>query len=279
MVMKNKKIALIGAGNVAHHLAPVLLKAGVNLCQIYSRTIESARELGMKTGITYTSDIFAVYPDCDIYIFCVSDDILLPLFKSIRLNKNALILHTSGSLPMHIFKPFADHYGVLYPLQTFTKKRNLDFGEIPLCIEGSDSKVTAEIRILAELLSRRVEEVSSEKRKTLHLAAVFANNFVNHFYGIAGKILEKEEMDFDLLRPLIFETAHKVMLLSPENAQTGPARRGDEGVLSMHKALLKNDRKLLNLYTIISEAIRDTNLKAIEEKTETENKPTMLTLW
>lgn len=279
MVMKNKKIALIGAGNVAHHLAPALLKAGVNLCQVYSRTIESARELGMKTGITYTSDIFAVYPDCDIYIFCVSDDVLLPLFKSIRLNKNALILHTSGSLPMHIFKPFADHYGVLYPLQTFTKKRNLDFGEIPLCIEGSDSKVTAEIRILAELLSRRVEEVSSEKRKTLHLAAVFANNFVNHFYGIAGKILEKEEMDFDLLRPLIFETAHKVMLLSPENAQTGPARRGDEGVLSMHKALLKNDRKLLNLYTIISEAIRDTNLKAIEEKTETENKPTMLTLW
>lgn len=279
MVMKNKKIALIGAGNVAHHLAPALLKAGVNLCQVYSRTIESARELGMKTGITYTSDIFAVYPDCDIYIFCVSDDVLLPLFKSIRLNKNALILHTSGSLPMHIFKPFADHYGVLYPLQTFTKKRNLDFGEIPLCIEGSDSKVTAEIRILAELLSRRVEEVSSEKRKTLHLAAVFANNFVNHFYGIAGKILEKEEMDFDLLRPLIFETAHKVMLLSPENVQTGPARRGDEGVLSMHKALLKNDRKLLNLYTIISEAIRDTNLKAIEEKTETENKPTMLTLW
>lgn len=279
MVMKNKKIALIGAGNVAHHLAPALLKAGVNLCQVYSRTIESARELGMKTGITYTSDIFAVYPDCDIYIFCVSDDVLLPLFKSIRLNKNALILHTSGSLPMHIFKPFADHYGVLYPLQTFTKKRNLDFGEIPLCIEGSDSKVTAEIRTLAELLSRRVEEVSSEKRKTLHLAAVFANNFVNHFYGIAGKILEKEEMDFDLLRPLIFETAHKVMLLSPENAQTGPARRGDEGVLSMHKALLKNDRKLLNLYTIISEAIRDTNLKAIEEKTETENKPTMLTLW
>lgn len=279
MVMKNKKIALIGAGNVAHHLAPALLKAGVNLCQVYSRTIESARELGMKTGITYTSDIFAVYPDCDIYIFCVSDDALLPLFKSIRLNKNALVLHTSGSLPMHIFKPFAEHYGVLYPLQTFTKKRNLDFGEIPLCIEGSDSKVTEEIKTLAGLLSRRVEKVSSEKRKTLHLAAVFANNFVNHFYGIAGKILEKEEMDFDLLRPLIFETAHKVMLLSPENAQTGPARRGDESVLSMHKALLRNDRKLLNLYTVISEAIRDTNLKTIEEKTETENKPTMLTLW
>ncbi len=166
--MRDKKIALIGAGNVAHHLAPALLKAGVNLCQIYSRTIESARELGIKTGITYTSDVLAIYPDCDIYIFCVSDDALLSLFKSIRINKNALILHTSGSLPLQIFKNLAERYGVLYPLQTFSRKRALNFNEIPLCIEGSDEKVLREIRVLAGLLSERVEEISSEKRKTLH---------------------------------------------------------------------------------------------------------------
>ena len=97
--MKDKRIILIGAGNVAHHLAPALLKAGLNLCQIYSRSIESARELGRKTGITYTADLFGIYPDGDIYIFCVSDDALLSLFKSIRINKEAIILHTSGSLP------------------------------------------------------------------------------------------------------------------------------------------------------------------------------------
>ena len=125
--MKDKRIILIGAGNVAHHLAPALLKAGLNLCQIYSRSIESARELGRKTGITYTADLFGIYPDGDIYIFCVSDDALLSLFKSIRINKEAIILHTSGSLPMDIFKPYVTYYGVLYPLQTFTKKRDLDF--------------------------------------------------------------------------------------------------------------------------------------------------------
>ena len=277
--MRDKKIALIGAGNVAHHLAPALLKAGANLCQIYSRTIESARELGIKTGITYTSDVLAIYPDCDIYIFCVSDDALLSLFKSIRINKNALILHTSGSLPLQIFKNLAERYGVLYPLQTFSRKRALNFNEIPLCIEGSDEKVLWEIRVLAGLLSERVEEISSEKRKTLHLAAVFANNFVNHFYGIAGKILEKEELDFSLLRPLIFETAHKVMLLSPEQAQTGPARRGDEGILNMHKSLLKDEPKLLKLYTLISDSIRETIQKTAEAKVEPENKPMMLTLW
>ena len=211
--MKNKRVVLIGAGNVAHHLASALLKARVNLCQIYSRTTDSARELGIKTGITYTSDIIAIYPDCDIYIFCISDDAILSLYKSIRINKEALILHTSGSVHMDVFKPFTSNYGILYPLQTFSKKRDLDFREIPLCIEAVNTDVLGDIREFAELLSSRVEDISSEKRKTLHVAAVFANNFVNYFYGIAGEILTNNDLDFKLLRPLIFETAHKVMLM------------------------------------------------------------------
>ncbi|MEG0796539.1 MAG: DUF2520 domain-containing protein [Odoribacter sp.] len=277
--MINKRIILIGAGNVAHHLAPALLKSGMNLCQIYSRSIESARELGEKTGITYTSDIFAIYPDGDIYIFCVSDDVMFALYKSIRINKKAIVLHTSGSLPMDIFKPYSAHCGVLYPLQSFTKKRDLDFREIPLCIEASDTKVMQVLREMAGLLSIRVEEISSEKRKYLHLAAVLANNFVNYFYGIAGNLLEKEGLDFSLLRPLIFETAHKVMLMSPENAQTGPAKRGDEGILNVHKDLLKDNQKLLNLYTQMSDLIRESVVKQAELKTETDDKPEMLSLW
>ncbi|MEG2276613.1 MAG: DUF2520 domain-containing protein [Odoribacter sp.] len=277
--MINKRIILIGAGNVAHHLAPALLKSGMNLCQIYSRSIESARELGEKTGITYTSDIFAIYPDGDIYIFCVSDDVMFALYKSIRINKKAIVLHTSGSLPMDIFKPYSAHCGVLYPLQSFTKKRDLDFREIPLCIEASDTKVMQVLREMAGILSIRVEEISSEKRKYLHLAAVLANNFVNYFYGIAGNLLEKEGLDFSLLRPLIFETAHKVMLMSPENAQTGPAKRGDEGILNVHKDLLKDNQKLLNLYTQMSDLIRESVVKQAELKTETDDKPEMLSLW
>lgn len=116
--MKDKRIILIGAGNVAHHLAPALLKAGLNLCQIYSRSIESARELGRKTGITYTADLFGIYPDGDIYIFCVSDDALLSLFKSIRINKEAIILHTSGSLPWIFLSPMSliTEFCILYRL-------------------------------------------------------------------------------------------------------------------------------------------------------------------
>ena len=231
--MMNKKIVLIGAGNVAHHLAPALLRAGMNLCQIYSRTLESARELGRKTGITYTSDTFAVYPDGDIYIFCVSDDALLSVFKSLRINEEALILHTSGSVPLDIFKPYRQNYGVLYPLQTFSKTRNLDFGEIPLCID---------------------------------------------LYHMAGKLLEKEDLDFNLLRPLIFETAHKVMQMIPENAQTGPARRGDTNILNLHKSMLKDNRDIQTLYVLLSQSIQQTYSKK-EKKEETENNAPQWTLW
>lgn len=276
--MMNKKIVLIGAGNVAHHLAPALLRAGMNLCQIYSRTLESARELGRKTGITYTSDTFAVYPDGDIYIFCVSDDALLSVFKSLRINEEALILHTSGSVPLDIFKPYRQHYGVLYPLQTFSKTRNLDFGEIPLCIEAPDKEVLKTIGQIADKLSSKVYEISSEKRKKLHLAAVLANNFTNHLYHMAGKLLEKEDLDFNLLRPLIFETAHKVMQMIPENAQTGPARRGDTNILNLHKSMLKDNRDIQTLYVLLSQSIQQTYSKK-EKKEETENNAPQWTLW
>ena len=276
--MMNKKIVLIGAGNVAHHLAPALLRAGMNLCQIYSRTLESARELGRKTGINYTSDTFVVYPDGDIYIFCVSDDALLSVFKSLRINEEALILHTSGSVPLDIFKPYRQNYGVLYPLQTFSKTRNLDFGEIPLCIEAPDKEVLKTIGQIADKLSSKVYEISSEKRKKLHLAAVLANNFTNHLYHMAGKLLEKEDLDFNLLRPLIFETAHKVMQMIPENAQTGPARRGDTNILNLHKSMLKDNRDIQTLYVLLSQSIQQTYSKK-EKREETENNAPQWTLW
>lgn len=276
--MVNKRIVLIGAGNVAHHLGQALLKSGLNLCQIYSRTLESARALGMKTGISYTADIYAIYPDCDIYIFCVSDDALVPVFKGIRMNKEATVLHTSGSMPMQVFQPYRENFGVLYPLQTFSKKRALDFREVPLCIEASNPDTLKQLRKLGHELSESVYEVTSENRKKLHLAAVFANNFTNHLYEMAARLLKDSDMDFALLRPLIFETAHKVMLFTPEEAQTGPARRNDEGILSMHRAMLKNDKKLLQLYTLLSDSIKETYTR-VESEQQKEDRQMSLNLW
>ena len=274
------KIILIGAGNVAHHLAGALLKAGENLCQIYSRTLDSARQLGMRTGISYTAEVNEVYPDGNIYIFCVSDDILPSIIKTIRIPYDALILHTSGSQPMDVFKSYSKHYGVIYPIQTFSKKRELDFKEIPLCVEGNTVPVKERIKKLAEKLSDKIYEIDSAQRKELHLAAVFASNFPNYLYQVAGKLLDNQGLSFAMLRPLIFETAHKVMLLNPEEAQTGPAKRGDESIMNMHKNMLKNDKDLLKIYTILSEGIKE-----IQNKEETEDQKIsqeiidMPTLW
>ena len=274
------KIILIGAGNVAHHLAGALLKAGENLCQIYSRTLDSARQLGMRTGISYTAEVNEVYPDGNIYIFCVSDDILPSIIKTIRIPYDALILHTSGSQPMEVVKSYSKHYGVIYPIQTFSKKRELDFKEIPLCVEGNTVPVKERIKKLAEKLSDKIYEIDSAQRKELHLAAVFASNFPSYLYQVAGKLLENQGLSFAMLRPLIFETAHKVMLLNPEEAQTGPAKRGDESIMNMHKNMLKNDKDLLKIYTILSEGIKE-----IQNKEETEDQKIsqeiidMPTLW
>lgn len=272
----SSRIVLLGAGNVAHHLASALLKTGFNLCQIYSRTIESARELGKKTGISYTADTFAVYPDGDIYIFCVSDDALLPLLKGLRINEKAVVIHTSGSLPLDVFPAALRHTGVLYPLQTFSKKRDLDFGEVPLFLEFSDTEAKKTLYFMAEHLSRYVKELSSDKRLKLHLAAVFACNFTNHLYRLSELIVEDAGMDFSVLRPLIFETAHKAMSMLPAEAQTGPAVRQDDSILSKHKQLLKEDKKKYAIYTTLSDSIKNDCVRK-EEEPESEDK--QMTLW
>ena len=278
-----KKIVLIGAGNVASHLAPALLKAGLNLCQIFSRTTESARELSSKTGISFTSQIYEIYPDADIYIFCISDDALAYVYKTLNLNHNALILHTCGSVSIDVFSTARNPYGVLYPLQTFSKKRELDFSQIPIFIEGINSETRDKIKILADLLSQKVIDASSEKRKKLHIAAVFANNFVNSLYKIASDIMESEQLSFSFLRPLIDETANKVMSMEPCDAQTGPARRGDNNVISNHKTLLKDDKELLQIYSLMSDYIKEmyaTKELEDEDNIKPENtEPMMLSLW
>jgi predicted short-subunit dehydrogenase-like oxidoreductase (DUF2520 family) len=270
--MKQEKIVLIGAGNVAHHLAAALLKAGGNLCQIYSRGAESARELAARTGISYTTDPRQVMPDGDVYLFCVSDDALSPVLRLIRVKDNPLLLHTSGNLPVDVFKPFSRSRGVIYPLQTFSKYRELDFGEIPLFIEGSSPTVLKRVRELSRELSPRVYPTRFEQRKALHLAAVFACNFPNALYQVAARLLERHDLPFSLLRPLIFETAHKVMSMPPAEAQTGPAKRGDENTLARHEKQLRSvDKELLALYTLLSDLVkRETGKPAVTGKTTSE---------
>ena len=222
---KKQRVVFIGAGNLATHLSKALQEAGHDIVQVFSRTASSAQQLAGKLGCAMTTSIEAVRPDADIYIYSVSDAILGELIARTPLPDGALCLHTAGSIPMSVFAPRCQRYGVFYPLQTFSKDRPVKFEEIPLFIEGYTPEVTATLREMGQEISRQVIEASSEQRRHLHLAAVFACNFTNHLYAIAAELLEHQGLPFDALRPLIRETAAKIETLAPAAAQTGPAMR------------------------------------------------------
>lgn len=252
------KMILIGAGNLATNLGKALLAAGHDILQVYSRTYESAKALADIVGAEPLTDINQVRGDADIYILSVKDSVLAQLIPALCKGKESKVfLHTAGSMPMNVFEGMALHYGVLYPMQTFTKAKEVDFSVIPCFIEANDDFAKGQIGGLAHQLSRKVYELSSDDRKHLHLAAVFACNFVNHCYAISQDILAQHGIPFEVMLPLIDETAGKVHQLSPKDAQTGPAVRYDENVIRKQASLLQDNPPLHDLYERMSLSIHE----------------------
>ena len=250
-----QNIVLVGAGNVATHLGLAIQKTGRQVVQVYSRTEENARLLSEKLQADFSVDLKTIYPDADIYIVSVTDDAIGEITNSLRLN-GKIIVHSSGSVSMDVLRNCSDNFGVIYPLQTFSKTREIDLSKVPLCIEANSKENLQLLEHFVKDLSQKVVEVDSEKRKILHLAAVFASNFPNFMFTIADKILTENKLDFDLLRPLILETALKVQQMNPEKAQTGPATRGDERIIGQHIKLLNSFPELQKIYTILSKEIK-----------------------
>ena len=249
------KIVLIGSGNLATQLGLALSEAGQNIIQVYSRTEANAAMLAKKLGCPSTSSIEEIIPQADVYIISVKDDAIAGLAQAVgRRAQNAIVVHTAGSIAMDVLKPHAQHYGVLYPMQTFSKNKRVDFKPIPCFLEASDEATLDAIRKIAESVSDNVVLADSEKRKKIHLAAVLACNFTNHCYRLAEKVLTEEQIDFKLFLPLIDETAKKVALLSPKQAQTGPMMRWDTGVMQMQQELL-SDARTRQIYQLMAESI------------------------
>ena len=228
------RIGLIGRGRVATHMGKALLKAGHEVTSVNSRTLAELPE------------------DADAYIIAVKDSALQEVIsKAVKGREERLFLHTAGSMPLSVFDGYTQNGGVLYPMQTFSMDREVDFKEIPLFIEGNDAR----IRQLAESISNHVYELSTADRKYLHLAAVFACNFANHCYTLAADVLAKKGLPFDVMLPLVDETARKVHELHPRDAQTGPAVRGDQNVMQAQAALLEGQTK--EIYELLSESIQE----------------------
>lgn len=254
-----RTVAIVGAGNLAWHLAPALDNAGYPVRAVFSRDTRNARQLAsrlyqahVKTVPDFTDD------DIDVVILAVSDDAIEQVAGELVIPDDLLVVHTSGSTPMRVLAA-ADtaNMGVLYPLQTFSKGVKVNFEDIAILVEGSNAPVEHALQTMARALSPTVAAISSERRMALHVAAVFASNFTNHMIAIAFDLVEDRDLDPEWLKPLIAETLNKSLDAGPSQAQTGPARRGDLGILRKHADFLREDPKLREIYTVISQHILD----------------------
>ena len=252
-------VSFIGAGNLAWHLAPALDNAGYVVKEVYSRDprnaealVERLYEAEAKTDLDFSTS------KSSVFIVAVSDDVIGDIAQEIALPEDAVLVHTSGSQPLSALGYAATpNLGVFYPLQTFTKNKKVEFNSIPIFIESETTAGEKLLMAMAKGIAKNVFKIRSEERKALHVAAVFASNFTNHMLYLAQQIMRENSLSFEWLKPLISEMITKSLSIGPENAQTGPARRGDLETLDSHMDFLKDDETVSELYKIISQDIVD----------------------
>lgn len=258
MNTRQLKTVVIGSGNVASAIAPALEAAGaIDVCQVYSPTPVHAAELaGRLHKAVAVSRPADVATDAELYLVAIKDDAIARIAASLSPVPDAVWLHTSGGIEASEMSSLSPNHGVFYPLQTFSKGREVNLREVPVFIEGATEKALLTARRLGEAISPDVIEANGPQRARLHAAAVFACNFTNHLWAIADEILRREtSTDLSVLYPLLRETLRKATLMPPAEAQTGPARRGDAGVIAKHESLLTPDEA--RLYDILSHHIMD----------------------
>lgn len=257
------KIGFIGAGNVAWHLAVNMREAGLEIVQVVSRNELTASLLAKKTASAYTTTLQDLSREADLWIMSVPDDTIAGVLEQLPFRLPALV-HTSGSTAMKVLEGYAEHYGVFYPLQTFSKERPVVMREVPLCLEADEADFLQALEKLASRISEKSYHINSGQRRRLHLAAVFACNFTNALYGVAEQVLSRDALPFELLHPLIAETARKAREMSPREAQTGPALRNDRKTMRKHLKMLQKHPLQAEIYVLMSRIIEEMNTKKKE---------------
>lgn len=248
-------IAFIGAGRLACQLAPTLSDVGFRVAQVISKEGRDAEKLGALVGAVSNDRISALDPDIDLVMLTVPDRELDTIYQDLS-HYRGFLVHTSGTFPLRPMTNDKDRCGVLYPLQTFSNNRPLDWKRIPLFIEATDLHTESLLFEIGRKLSERVVLLDTNRRRILHLAAVFANNFSNHMLVIAEKILERADLPVDWLDELVRETFEKAMDIGALNAQTGPAIRKDDPTINTHFELLHWDHQMAELYQYLTRSIQ-----------------------
>jgi predicted short-subunit dehydrogenase-like oxidoreductase (DUF2520 family) len=252
------KVVIIGAGRVGFHLAKRLFEVGIPVSQIFSRQQIKANKLANLIQAEPISDLSKVSKDADLYILAVSDDAITEVAKKLSkiLKKDSFLVHTSGATSSAVFEEHFKRYGILYPLQSFSFEKKPDFSNIPICIDSQNPLDLAFLTEIANEIGPKVYCIDDDQRQFLHVSAVFVNNFVNHLYFLGKEILDEEEISMELLKPLIIETANKIIDNDPKAMQTGPAIRGDTTTIKAHLELIENKPEIHKLYQYITKSIQ-----------------------
>ena len=253
-------ITLIGAGNVGYHLGKRFFKKEIIVRQVYSRQLQNAQFLAKKIKAAPIHKLSAVDAKSDLYVIAVKDDAIASVAKALSKNKGMkgkLVVHTSGAATSETIATYFSKFGVFYPLQSFSKARKIRFSNIPICVDAGKSNDLKKLHKLGGLISNTVATINDKERAILHVAAVIVNNFTNHLFHLGQQITTTEQIDFDLLKPLITETVLKIANHSPLDMQTGPARRQDEKTIKKHLKYLRKFPNYPHLYTLLTKSIQD----------------------
>ncbi|MBA4056021.1 MAG: DUF2520 domain-containing protein [Marivirga sp.] len=256
---KSPSVSVIGSGNLAWHLAPALDNSGFAVREVYSRNpthaealVERLYQAEVKASLDFSTS------SSSVFIIATSDDAIQEIVREIVLPEEAVLVHTSGGQALSILSYAAtSNLGVFYPLQSFSKIRKIEFNDIPIFIESENSVTEKMLMAMGKAISKSVYKITSHDRQALHVSAVFASNFTNHMLLLAQEIMKENSLSFDWLKPLISEMLTKSLTIGPENAQTGPARRGDFETLDNHMEFLNDNESAAELYKLISQDIAD----------------------
>lgn len=256
MSITGQRITFIGSGNVASHLSLVLRQKGNTITQVWSRQYAHAEKLAGLVGAKATDKWSNLSLETDVVIIAITDDALYQFPKELHFD-NALVLHTSGCVPIEVLRTVSESYGVLWSPQSFILDATMDYAELPFCIEGNTPASEAAIRHLIEPVSEHIYPMNSTQRQWAHLCAVMANNFGNALNATAEALMQQQQIPFEILHPIIALTCQKAQKGSLWHQQTGPAARGDEKTLEAHRQLLKEQPLLLELYNLMTRIIQD----------------------
>lgn len=255
-------IVIIGSGNIATHLAKSFVNQGHDIVEVYSKTSANAKTLADAVyAYTFTTTFESLNLKADLYLIAVADSAITDVIDELPDSIEGLVIHTSGATPLDILAKFKA-YGVIYPPQSINKNIETDLSKIPFGIEGNTKEVQDILFNFMQALAPKTFICNSKQRLALHISAVLVNNFPNALYQIANDILQKENLKFDLIKPIILETAQKVQTHLPELVQTGPAIRNDLNTIDKHLQFLSYSKELSEIYQILTDFIIKRHLKS-----------------